>query len=1003
MKQAFRKNIFRAIRRSMGRYMAIFAIIALGVGFFTGLKASKPAMLKTGQEYLQQRQMFDFRLISTWGFTEDEVAAIREAAHVTVAEGAVWEDFLYVDEQGQEIGLKAMSITESVNTLALTAGRMPQAGNECVLDDSRYKEGMIGMEITIGEGNSQDVRDAFRYDAYTVVGFVRSPLYLNIERGNTTIGNGKLEGFLYLPQSGFDYEYWKEVYIKADTEAVPYTRQYEDAVEGIADGLEGQATEIIGRRYQQELADALAEIEDGERKLQEAEESWKDGQQELAEKEQELLDGEAALAEGEAKHQDGMEEYQAGLAQYQEGYAKYQDGLAAYEKNYADYQAYAAMLGANAAAYGQQLAAMEASLAQAKAELDAAYGQLEVSRGKLTEAKAELDAAGEEISKNRASLKEGREKLEQGKEELAQGEREIAENRDKLADSRKKLDEVEEPKLYTLDRSSNVGYFCFENDIDIVEGIARVFPIFFFLIAALVCSTTMTRMVDDERTQIGTLRAMGYTEGAILAKYLIYSGSAAGLGGTVGFLLGVRLFPAAIWHAYSILYGFARLSHADHYLLFAMSLLTALLCSMGTAYAACRMELKHVPAELIRPKAPPAGKRIFLERIAPLWKRMKFLHKVSARNIFRFKKRMFMMILGIAGCTALVLTGFGVRDSVMNIVNMQYDNILQYHISASYSKGLTAGRVEEVQGKFGAEIEAAAPVMEASADILHEGASQPVSLLISHEAPPFGDVITSSISFHGEKDGKPQSLPGRGEILIDNRTAEELSLSPGDTVTLRIGDRESEPLAVSGIFENYVQYYAYLDSATYEAYAGEGFEPKTLYLSLREGADPYRISTYLSDMEDAANISVVADMRARVQNMLQSMNVVVALVIGCAAALAFIVLFNLGNINISERVREIATLKVLGFYPRESGAYVFRESLVLSLMGIAVGLPLGMALHAFVMDQIRVEKVSFQVQILPLSYVCSVLAVIGFTVFVDLAMRRKIEGIDMAESLKSIE
>lgn len=1109
MKQAYRKNIFRTIKKSMGRYMAIFAIIALGVGFFSGLKASKPSMLHTAQEYLKEHQMFDYRLVSTWGFDQEEVERIQASDGVIAAEGAVWEDFLSPDESGREICFKALSITESVNTLTLLSGRMPQAGNECVVDGRRYGEDMVGKEISIGANNSQETRDAFAYDTYRVVGRVNSPLYLNMERGTTTIGNGKLEGFIFLPLSGFDYEYYKEVYVKASTQDRAFTEGYNGHIEEFTQELEDQVTPILYVRYERELgdaqekladarkeltdgeqeltdakkdladgeqeladarkeleektadarkelADAKKELEDGEKELADARKKLTDGKQELISQEQELAKGEAQLVQGEKEYQEAVAEYEEGQRQYEEGYAQYEAGVAEYEKSLADYQAYVEMLGDNAAAFQPQLEAMEAQLAQGKAQLDATRQQLDATREQLAQGKAQLDASGQQLAESRAAMNEGSRQLEEakkeleegqkeidknsqkladgwkeyeegmatlereeadarseitdaekdladGRQELADGEAELADGRQELADAEKDLADVEEPKLYLLDRGTNVGYACYENDISIVEGVAKVFPVFFFLIAALVCSTTMTRMVDDERTQIGTLRALGYTEAAILAKYAVYSGSAAGFGAIAGYFLGVRAFPSAIWAAYNILYGFAELMIVDDVWLLLVSLVVSLICSVGTTYAACRLELKHAPAELIRPKAPHAGKRILLERVTILWKHLKFLHKVSARNVFRFKKRMIMMILGISGCTALVIAGFGVKDSVTNIVNVQYDEILQYDISATYSKPLTGEVYAELQEQFPGSIETAVSVMETSAEAPCEDGVKSVTLLVSDPAAAFGDPITESIDFHGEKDKEPRDLPGKGEILIDNRLAKELSLGMGDTISLKVGDQEMEPLTVSGIFENYVYYYAYVNSETYEAYFRETYEPKTLYLTLEKKADPYQISSYLSDMKNSAGVNVTADMRARVQNIMQSMNFVVALVIGSAAALAFIVLFNLGNINISERVREIATLKVLGFYPRESGAYVFRESMVLSIMGIVVGLPLGILLHTFIMSRLKVDMVSFQVQILPLSYVYSVLAVIGFTVCVDLIMRRKIEGIDMAESLKSIE
>lgn len=1108
MKRAFRKNIFRTIKKSLGRYMAIFAIIALGVGFFSGLKSSKPAMMKTGQEYVREQNLYDYRLISTWGFDEDEVEAIKALSGVQAAEGAVSEDFIYINEEGVENCLKALSITEDVNFLTVEAGRLPEEANECVVDAALFSESIIGQEIVIASQNAQETRDSFAYESYTVTGLARSPLYLNMERGTTTIGSGRITAFVFIPLEGFSYEYYEEVYVDADITEEAFTDAYEEMIEACADSLEEESTAIVEVRYQQEiadaqeeiaqgqedldseeadarqeLADAKAELEDGQQQLADGQQELADGEQTLAEKKQELENGEQELLEGEEALTQAESDFAAGEAELEaaeaafaqeeanltQAEAQYQQGLADYEASLLRYQTGKDQLEANREGYKQAKVAMEqmeeagntdnsdyttakavveafeaneAELAAAKAQLDGTKAvldgsfaqltegrqQLEASRTLLAQSRQELESNRAVLAENRAQLNASRAQIEEGKSQLADAEAELADARQEIADSeqelsdgwteyedglaeldtkiadareelnnaRQELADLEAPEVYVLDRSTNVGYASYEGDVSIVEAVAKIFPAFFFLIAALVCSTTMTRMVDDERTQIGTLRALGYTKSAILAKYMIYSGSAAVFGACVGYVLGTRLFPLAIWTAYGMLYGFSDIILVDDFLLFLFSLLVSLLCSVGTTFLSCRMELSHAPAQLIRPKAPAAGKRILLERITFIWKRLKFLHKVSARNVFRYKKRMFMMILGIAGCMALVMAGFGINDSISNIVNDQYDNILVYDISATYSQAVTEDALQEIEEQFGQEITHQAVLMETSVDAPYDGGVKTVTLMVSED-----ESIRECVNF--QLNGETVDVPETGEILIDKRLAEIYGAEIGDEIVLRTGEVETEPLTVAGIFENYTYYYAYVTAETYEQYFGEPFEPRTIYMALSEDADHYQVASYLSDMDNASNISVIEDMRVRVSNTMESMNYIVALIILCAAALAFIVLFNLGNINISERIREIATLKVLGFYPREAGAYVFRESMVLSIMGIVVGIPLGILLHRFVMLQIKIDMVSPDIKILPLSYLYSVLLVLAFTVCVDLIMRRKINRINMAESLKSIE
>ena len=503
-------------------------------------------------------------------------------------------------------------------------------------------------------------------------------------------------------------------------------------------------------------------------------------------------------------------------------------------------------------------------------------------------------------------------------------------------------------------------------------------------------------MIDDERTQIGTLRALGYSRGSILAKYLLYSGSAAALGCVIGYFAGGYVFPFVIWTAYGMLYripGFVLLYDP---VLFVIALAASLLCSAGTTYLALRIEMQNMPANLIRPKTPAVGKRIFLERITPLWKRLKFLHKVSLRNIFRFKKRMIMMILGIAGCTALVLTGFGIHDSVANIANFQFDDIQKYDVSAQFSDTLTEDKINEVESDHKSELDAATAVQMTSGDVTG-GSITKSAYIVASDDPAITDIFDLHI------DGETVPYPGKGEVLLTEKLAELTDIKTGDTVTVSVSDTEKAELKVAGLVENYVQNYLYMTGETYAMIADKGYEPKTLLLRVNDSADEYALSAALSKTDGVSSVSVVTDTRNMIDQMMQSLNYVVALVLISAGALAFIVLFNLGNINLTERVREIATIKVLGFHSRETGAYVFRENIILSMMGIVVGLPLGVLLHTFVLMQIRVDMVSFKAVIAPVSFLLTVVMVVLFTVITDLVMRKKITKIDMAESLKSIE
>lgn len=967
MNRAYRKTVIRMIGRSMGRWLAILAIIALGVGFFSGLKLTRPAMIETANRYVTEHRMFDVRALSTIGFTAEEAEKIADLPGVETAAGTVSEDAVFTDGDAFTGVLRVHSLTEGVNEPDLVTGRLPVAGHEVLLDAAAFGEGMIGREVRLAEDNPDQTKESFAHDRYEVTGLARSPYYLNTERGTTTLGNGKVAGFAFVPETGFAFEYYEELMIAMAHDEEIYSEGYRQKADAWKKDLKAWIGALVGERYVRELANARRDIADAKA--------------ELAEK---TAEAEAALAEAKARLDEALADIERGEGQLADARAELDDReaeLAERESDLRDLLDQAERLPDPALAARMIL------------QLEAGLAEIEAGRLQLQAGRAELDDREAELADARRQWEEGMAEYEQGLRDLAR-EKEEAEADIRAAEEA--LEAFKAPDVFALGRDTNTGYVSFENDAETVDGIATVFPVFFFLIAALVCSTTMTRMVDDERTQIGTLRALGYGNGAIMAKYMVYSGSAAVIGAVAGYALGIWLFPVTIWQAYAIMYGFADLIVVSDARLFALSLAAALVCSVGTTYAAGRNELRHMPAELIRPKAPPAGKRILLERIGFVWRRMKFLHKVSARNIFRFKKRMIMMILGIAGCTALVLTGYGLRDSIVHIVDFQFDEIMLHDASVTFTEPIREDELEAALAGQAGAVERHAVLLETSVDFLIGERGKTV-YLIATDDPGFGDFV----DLHLGEEHVP--YPQSGEVAISEKLADMAGVKIGDTVSFRYGGETTAELVVSGIFENYVFHYAYVSADTFEQAFGEKYEPKTLYVITAEGADDYAVAAELAQMDDAAGVNVVQDTRTMVGNTMNRMNDIVLLVIACAGALAFIVLFNLTNINISERVREIATLKVLGFFPNETRAYVFRENMVLSAMGILFGLPLGVLLHRYVMNQINIDIVSFDITIVPASYLYTVLTVLAFTMAVNLLMGGKIERISMAESLKSME
>lgn len=1138
------KSTFREIRQSFGRFFAIMAIVALGVSLFAGMKVTRACMVKTTGDYLTEKDFYDYRILSTVGYDEQDVEAMRKQEGGRAAEGTVALDILCTLQKGNEMVLKMYSLPQEVNKLELKAGRLPGSADECVADSSLCSKEDIGKKIVLAESNEVADLENFAYTEYTIVGIVQSPLYIQYERGNTSLGSGRLSGFAYIPMDGFAIDYFTEVYVKFDKDFEMYSDEYTAYMDEKEEAWEELAAALAGERYdrvkadaekeladaeeelaegkaegEQELSDAWQELEDARLEIEDGEAQLADGEKELADalktlekKEKELADAESTIAAEEMKLTDGEAELERNLALWQEqknnltsGKSELSAGqaqltgesavitrseaqltaaetqlaeqeqelkarettlnakevqllalqsiavteelksqveqglaeIAGYRSQIADgwnqiNEAKARITEGKAALesgkatvndYRNQLNEGNARIALGEEELNKSYKQLleaqiQLAEGKvqLLDAKAQLADGRSQINKGWQDLKEGQEELADARKELEDGklkyedglaeyedgmkeyEEEIADAEKQIADAKKKLAEMENPDSYVLGRKTNVGYVCFENDSGIVDGIADVFPIFFFAVAALVCITTMNRMVEEQRTQIGVLKALGYSQASIMCKYLFYSGTAAASGCILGYLLGIWLFPLVIWYAYGIMYKVDSLKFVFDGKLAAVSLAVSMLCSIGTTWLSCRYELSEVAAQLMRPKAPKAGQRVLLERVPFIWKRLKFLYKVSYRNIFRYKKRFFMMVVGISGCTALLVTGFGIKDSVGHVADHQYGRIQIYDASATFSNVLTDESYRELDEALEEKSIGYTVVMETTMDLIVNGQNKSLYLVAADE----NEDISPYLSLHTE-DGEAVSYPELGKCVISQNMAKQYGVEPGDRITLRDENMREMELEVSGFNVNYISNYVYISTRTYEQLMGESASCKTVYINLEEDVDAHRLSASLMKIEGVASVTINADMLDRFGSMLGSMDLIILVIILCAAGLAFIVLYNLTNINITERIREIATIKVLGFYKNETASYVFRENVVLTFIGALVGLVLGKYFHRFVMAAIKIDMVCFDVNIAPISYLYSLMMTLAFSWFVNRFMGKKLERISMTESLKSVD
>ena len=1103
VQKSYRKNILRDLRGNLSRFLSLFGIVALGVMILTGLASFAPSMRIAGQKYYVQQNVFDLRVLSTLGLSEDDIDVIAATEGVTAV-----QPVKYLDAEGrwsstdQPAVLRIQQLpadpgadtAENMNRPLLLAGRMPEAADECVVHVMGHGEEIpIGTTLTLPDGT-----DGLARTSYTVVGQVQDPLHFSSDQETSTAGDGVLDAIVYVPDGQLTADYYTVCYIKAENadQYDNYSDEYQAAVDAVADRLTSISGAQCTTRREALIDDATAKLADAK---QTYDEQKAEAERQFAQAEQKLDEAEAQLTAAKAQLEQGEAEYTSGKAQLaqqkaalpdtmqsgadkvldgEEQILEFEDQLQQIEllvnlKQVAD----PLLTYAEAALHNAQKALDEAepadeeytelrdALAKAQAAYDSIYAQLngyqqQLDEGKrqmyaqgllsspslsntelVTEAKAALRkmklelmqgqlglstgtasaysafaAAEQQLADARTRLDDGWAEYDTGKEQLdasrIEYETQKAEAEQKLADGQKQIDDAEEQisdiqngEWYVLDRNSTMSFVTFEQYADRMDAIARVFPVFFFLVAALVASTTMTRMVDENRLQMGTLKALGYSNTAIAGKYLFYGLASSILGSILGMAVGFVVFPTIIWQAYQTMVFRLPTFTLQFYPGMAVGsvLLSAAVIGI-TTWEACRASLREKTAALLLPRAPVAGKRIFLEYITPLWKHMSFSQKTTARNLFRYKKRFFMTVLGVAGCTALLLIGFGIQDSILPMLNRQTTELNHSDLTISYSDA----RAFSVEHGLG-------DVLDSSADVTSWGRFYSKSVTIYNAS---GDKQTVSIvtaedesqmtayfTFRTRQGHKAIPFDDSSAILTE-KTAESLGLAVGDTFEVETSDGSRKTLTLTGITENYVFTRLYLSQAQLRTLTGGTLpEWNTVYgqTDCPTSDDRNTLRTDLLACNYVSGVSFIEDTTEMFDNLIGCLNYVVILIIVCAAALAAVVLYNLISVNLGERKKELATIKVLGFFDNEVYRYIFREIDLLALIGSLAGLALGVPLHQFIVRTVEMDQMMFIRSIAPRSYLFSVALTLFFTVVVCRLMRRHVRNISMVESMKAPE
>ena len=806
-----------------------------------------------------------------------------------------------------------------------------------------------------------------------------------------------------------------------------------------------------------ELADAQKELDDAKKELDDAraelDSGWADYKSGLATLEQEIKDGQAKLDAARSQLEESQTRYEQGKVDYQEGLAQYQEGQTAYEENLAQLDAQQEEVAKGYEEYYdalkpfegtpmydqmvEQLAPQKAKLDEAAAQIQAGYQQLAQVKAQLEESKAELDAAqaqlqdaaqqldtgwaeyqsgqqtlDQEEARGRSQLAEAKAELDDGEAEYQKGleeyeqakadaQPELEQAQADIDQGQKELDAMATCEWYVLGRDTNSGFVSYSQDAERVDNLSSIFPVIFFVVAALACLTTMTRMVEEQRTQIGSLKALGFSRLAISQKYIGYAFVASLVGGLIGLGVGATLIPAVIANAFQIMYAIPGLDYKMQLPLFVLAVLAAVACTTGAALWACLSTLIDTPANLMRPRAPKAGKRVFLEYIKPIWRRLSFTWKVSMRNLFRYQKRFWMTVIGIGGCTALIVTGFGLHESIFDVLDKQFDEISLYDATVGLDEDLTEEQKQGIENYLDGE-EAVADYMftyQQMMDASTTGTSYDVYLFAVDDVEEFGRFV----DLRHRSDHSPVELDGSG-VVIDEKLSELLDVSVGDTITLG-GDQRVEAV-VADITENYVYHYVYLTRDLYTQLYGEDYQNNVMLLAYQDGMGvdvSNQTSETLMKMDGVASYSYIATIRDSFEDSMDAINYAVVIIIVAAAALAFVVLYNLTNINITERRSELATLKVLGFYDGETTAYVLRENVFLTIFGVILGLVLGRFLHSWMVLTVEVDLVMFGRTAPPYAYVLAAALTALFSLIVNVAAHFRLKKIDMVESLKTVE
>lgn len=1063
MKKAYFKDSKKMFKNNLGRFISIVIIIVLGTAFFVGMNTISPAMEQTAESYMKEKRIYDYSLISNLGYKQEDIEKLKENTNITEINGVYSYDALTsFDDKDIVVRLFSSNNSNNMNKSYLIEGREIENDGECLIS-TRLKdmyEYDVGDTIKIYRKDETNIEDSLNYTEFKIAGIARTPIYLSKFYGNTTLLTGDLSGYIILNENAFKLEDYSSIYIKTniDENIKRFSDEYKDKNEEFFDEIDKVNQEIVKEKYDKLYLESSNAIKETETKIKNSEQFVKEKYTEIYNSQLNINKLILNISSELSQHYETPSIYDKTNKKKNEISDLY-DKIQELQNNSSELESECEELEPKVTYLNNELESIEnnieknlyeiyslddeptkfVTLSQDNYKLYYEYNQ---KNSEYEEINKEFETKNAELEKIQNEIKEKKEQINSLQTELYasfEGWKDLVESmddsyfnelyaqikssRESLANASKILTEqnvddiifqakekVNEKKnelnqfkmmAKTTPLYKNNGFKALKDDLKKIAIMGKIFPVMFFVIAALVTITTITRMIEEDRKNIGTLKALGYSKRTIIRRYIVYALSIGILGTVLGTTIGSFVLVGVLFDSYGSLYDLPILVTKVNIYCIAISLAISLVSTVFFAWTVTKKSLKENTAELMRPKVMAIGKNILLEKIPFLWNRFDFLFKICFRNIFRYKKRLCMTLVGIAGCTALIYSGLGLQSVVDSIVNKQFRDVRIVSMEAYLKEEVQQSEADEIADYIKQQqyIKEVIPIRQQSLTVESKGNTKDVFYIAIQD-----NEADKYINLQERRSKKKIELNDEG-VVITEKLSIFLKVKVGEKIDI-IDDNIKTTVKVIGIAENYLYNYLYFTPKMYERIYGTKMQYNEIFVNTEEipsEDQEIKLSDSIKENDKIASIALSRNLEKEFKTSIRSLKVIVFLFLGCASLLSFTVLINLNNINIEERKRELSTIKLLGFYKNELESYVFRENIILTILGTVLGLILGMAIFGVIIQAAEVETIFLVKDINYINLVISIIITLGFTLITNFLMKNKIKNIDMIDSLKSIE